>query len=234
MTFAIDWTGSNGHPLDPGSLHANDASNQYVLAIQQIGRIVSPFSVPLWGAYGYGGSLGNYTGAEVSHCFPLSMDSESVPGTDGVLAAYRAAFELWSLSGPTHFSGVLAEIERQISLRDGLYHVVIILTDGLLDDLSATSEAVVRMSTAPFSLIIVGVGDLADWRAMDKLDSDNSPLRSSTTGHSAMRDCVQFVPFSDFRESPEALAEAVLAEIPRQVVEWAAIHHILPEQVATH
>ena len=54
---------------------------------------------------------------------------------------------------------------------------------------------------------------------MNQLDSDDHLL--SAGGRTADRDVVQFVAFRDFPPSdPGALAAAVLAELPGQVVEF--------------
>jgi hypothetical protein len=54
---------------------------------------------------------------------------------------------------------------------------------------------------------------------MNQLDSDDRLL--SAGGRSATRDIVQFVAFRDFPPSdPGALAAAVLAELPAQVVQY--------------
>lgn len=147
-----------------------------------------------------------------------------------VLAAYKSALETWSLAGPTHFASVLETVERMIDARDSHYHVLVILTDGVLDDMPATTEAICRLSFKPFSLIIVGVGQGADWKKMSDLDSDDHPLVAPSSGAKAVRDCVQFVSFEEFRSSPKDLSAAVLAEVPRQVCEWAALVRCVPMQ----
>lgn len=72
MKVAIDFTGSNGHPSHPQSLHHVDQSgqlNQYQQAIWSIGHILQDYdSDKMFPVYGFGGVLGN---APVSHCFPI-------------------------------------------------------------------------------------------------------------------------------------------------------------------
>jgi len=53
----------------------------------------------------------------------------------------------------------------------------LILTDGAITDFDATVEEVVKGSSLPLSIIIIGVGN-ADFTAMEKLDGDVTPLYS--------------------------------------------------------
>jgi hypothetical protein len=58
------------------------------------------------------------------------------------------------------------------------------------------------------------------------------PLRSPRDGRAAVRDIVQFVPFRDFSAKPiEALAAAVLAEVPSQLVSFMKSQNIIPKPV---
>ncbi|XP_065601367.1 copine-7 isoform X2 [Cyrtonyx montezumae] len=99
------------------------------------------------------------------------------------------------------------------------YFILLILTDGVVTDMADTREAIVRASYLPMSIIIVGVGN-ADFTDMQILDGDDGVLRSPR-GEPVLRDIVQFVPFRDFKNaSPTALAKCVLAEVPKQVVEY--------------
>ncbi len=64
-----------------------------------------------------------------------------------------------------------------------------ILTDGIINDLEKTIEAVVLGSVLPLSIIIVGIGE-ADFEQMDLLDADDNPLYSKKLGKYASRDIV--------------------------------------------
>jgi len=80
------------------------------------------------------------------------------------------------------------------------------------------------------SIIIVGVGD-EDFSAMEYLDSDKAMLRSG--GRVASRDIVQFVELRKFvnpggRWNKEMLAKSVLAEVPKQLVDWMTIRGVKP------
>lgn len=46
------------------------------------------------------------------------------------------------------------------------YYILLLITDGLINDTDATIDEIVRASGLPISIIIVGVGD-EDFTAMD-------------------------------------------------------------------
>ena len=111
------------------------------------------------------------------------------------------------------------EVKKNLS--DGLvmgYNILLILTDGQIDDLNDTIDEMVEASFLPISVIIVGIGN-GDFTSMDILDADENPLYDRRR-RKADRDLVQFVPFNQFKNDPAKLAEQVLEEIPRQVVEY--------------
>ena len=64
---------------------------------------------------------------------------------------------------------------------------------------------------------------------MDILDADKKPLIDKN-GRKADRDLVQFVPFNKFKDNPPKLAEQVLEEIPRQVIEYYQHKGIQPRE----
>jgi len=94
------------------------------------------------------------------------------------------------------------------------YNIMLILTDGAIMDLPKTIDEVIRSSELPVSIVIIGVGD-ADFDTMETLDADKEPLYSTLLRKGASRDCVQFVPFNDFKGDAIALAKEVLKEIPK-------------------
>ena len=108
------------------------------------------------------------------------------------------------------------------------YHILMILTDGQIDDMEETKDALVEASFLPISVIIIGIGT-GDFGNMDVLDADENPLFDKNR-RKADRDLVQFVPFNNFKDNPQKLAEEVLEEIPRQVVEYYQHHKIEPKE----
>ena len=98
------------------------------------------------------------------------------------------------------------------------YNILMIITKGQIDDINETIDELVESSFLPLSVVIIGVGN-ADFSQMEILDADINPLKNSK-GEEACRDLVQFVPFIKFEKNPEKLSDAVLAEIPRQLIEY--------------
>lgn len=69
--------------------------------------------------------------------------------------------------------------------------MLLLLTDGAIDDMDSTISAIIAASNQPMSIVIVGVGS-ADFSAMNTLDGDRAKL--SKGGQTCDRDIVQFIP----------------------------------------
>lgn len=95
-------------------------------------------------------------------------------------------------------------------------------------DMPTTKGMIVSLSEFPVSIIIVGVGS-ADFSKMEELDSDGGLLRDNH-GRAAKRDIVQFVEFNKLMQSPSALAEEVLKEVPDQVIGFMVQNNIPPKK----
>jgi len=89
----------------------------------------------------------------------------------------------------------------------------LIITDGIINDMQKTIDQIVRGSTLPLSIIIVGVGS-DEFSSMDTLDADETPLFSMKYQKYMEADIVQFVPFRNFRDDPMLLAKETLEEVP--------------------
>uniref|UniRef100_A0A672SFK5 Copine-3 n=1 Tax=Sinocyclocheilus grahami TaxID=75366 RepID=A0A672SFK5_SINGR len=228
FTVGIDFTGSNGDPKSPDSLHyiSPQGVNEYLSAIWSVGLVVQDYdSDKMFPAFGFGAQI------PPTCCISLPI------GVEGVVEAYRMCLPQVKLYGPTNFAPIINHMARfaQQALQQNTasqYYVLLIITDGVITDMDQTRGAIVAASRLPMSIIIVGVGK-ADFTDMEILDGDDGQLRS-IKGEPAVRDIVQFVPFRKFQNSPkEELAKCVLAEVPGQVVTFFNMMKLLPPKSNT-
>uniref|UniRef100_A0A8C9VW70 Copine III n=1 Tax=Scleropages formosus TaxID=113540 RepID=A0A8C9VW70_SCLFO len=227
FTVGVDFTGSNGDPRSPDSLHyiSPQGINEYLAAIWAVGMVIQDYdSDKMFPAFGFGAQIPPTW--QVSHEFPLNFNPANpfCAGIEGIVEAYRICLPQVKLYGPTNFSPIINHVARFAAQATqqktaSQYFVLLIITDGVITDLDQTRSAIVSASKLPMSIIIVGVGG-ADFSAMEFLDGDDGRLRAPS-GEPATRDIVQFVPFRKFQNAPkEALAQCVLAEIPGQVMAY--------------
>jgi hypothetical protein len=228
LAASIDFTGSNGDPRRPNSLHYMDPTkpNQYVRAVMSVGDVLMEYDsdkqVP---AFGFGAQLPDRT---VSHFFNLNFQQNPhVFGVQGILDSYGQAITQVRFAGPTNFAPTIRSVTEAARATVG-YTILLILTDGEITDMQQTVDAITNADDAPLSIIIVGVGN-ADFGRMDVLDGDDEPLHHSN-GRFCRRDLVQFVPFNRYTNAPpEVLAAEVLREVPDQVVQWGIMTKTLPQ-----
>lgn len=248
FVVAVDFTASNGDPNDTTSLHHIPSSgriiNPYISAIRSVASVLEFYDFDRqFPCYGFGAKLSK--SGVVDHCFPLSGDdsNNSAVGTEGIVAMYRSIIPTLHFSGPTVFSNVVyraASVAKSLSQTPRQKYVVLmIITDGTINDMDNCIDAVVAASTQPMSIIIVGVGD-DDFSGMVKLDSDKKMLKSRT-GRLAERDIVQFTALKDMQKIADnakvtgstldvhdLVSRDLLAEIPAQVTEYFTQHKMPP------
>ncbi|NWU60139.1 CPNE9 protein, partial [Dromas ardeola] len=89
-----------------------------------------------------------------------NADNPSCAGIEGVLESYLQSLRTVQLYGPTNFAPVINQVAGTAAqVTDGSqYHVLLIITDGVISDMLQTKEAIVAASALPMSIIIVGVG----------------------------------------------------------------------------
>merc|ERR1712038_1217587 len=177
LCVAIDFTGSNGDPREPGTLHyrcPDGGMNDYEKAISSIGGILADYDsdkkFPVWG-------FGAKYSGQVYHLFQCGPVAE-VDGIPGVLDAYHKTFQSGLImSSPTVITEVIttaaafAKSGQESAQKEGKqkYTTLVILTDGAVSDVRATVQCLEAVSDAPMSIVIVGIGS-ADFLAMEFLD----------------------------------------------------------------
>ena len=216
--------------------------NDYEKAIRSCGDILAYYDDDqLFPCFGFGFSFKNPDlnnnlgrGKYDKFNYPINRNEQdpNIHLIDNVLAEYRKFITEIKLSGPTNFAPMIRDLNNEVkkNLNNGMvmgYNILLILTDGQIDDLKDTIDEMVEASFLPISVIIVGIGN-GDFTSMDILDADENPLYDRRK-RKADRDLVQFVPFNQFKNDPAKLAEQVLEEVPRQVVEYYQHKGIKPQ-----
>lgn len=236
LSVAVDFTGSNGDPKSPHSLHYMDPSgdpNEYLAAISSVTEILTQYiGNDEILASGFGAVIPPARAA--THIFPLDLDSGNyvVHGVPELITRYANTLSRVILSGPTNFAPTL---KSSITMAEQLqrdrpfdFFVQLIITDGEISDMTNTIRAIIEASKRPMSIIIIGVGS-SSFDSMDRLDADDGRLKID--GMTQLYDNVQFVPFRNYAGRPYELAGQVLAELPSQVIEYMMLNGIKPTVV---
>ena len=230
LTIAIDFTSSNGNPNSTGSLHSLvlGRPNFYEEAIMACGNILCEYdSDQMFPVYGFGAKVNG----SVSMCFSLNMQADpEIHTISKILEEYRKNVPNLHFWGPTNFAPVIKKVTETIEKDNNQckYNILMILTDGAISDMEDTIKYLVKGSTMPLSVIIIGIGS-GGFGNMEVLDADDKPLVSG--GVTAARDLVQFVPFNQYKDNPKKLAEEVLKEVPDQIMEYYDMNNILPDTI---
>jgi len=236
INMAIDFTASNGSPSSPGTLHFRNPTgvpNSYQQAIQLICEIVGNYDHDnLYPVYGFGAKVGG----KISHNFALTFDETrpSVHGIEGVMGVYNHALNNVRLSGPTLFHPIIqrvaADSQAHFSATTQKYNILLFITDGAISDMQSAVDSIVAASATPMSIIIIGVGSDAEaFEGMEALDGDDGHLVNSR-GQRAARDIVQFVPMCNHNGRLDNLAAEVLAEVPRQLINYMKQANVMPNE----
>mmetsp|Transcript_12611 Transcript_12611/g.19542 ORF Transcript_12611/g.19542 Transcript_12611/m.19542 type:complete len:649 (+) Transcript_12611:273-2219(+) len=248
LMMAIDLTARNGHPSNTSSLHyISDVSlggtvlNQYQNCIKAFGMILQGYTantdtMPLWG---YGAKIGEVP----KSCFALSGPyGEGCTNVHEMMEAYAHTFKNKQihLSGPNDLypvinRGVVAGLKRSAAAGknggvDQSYSILVILTNDNIADVRKSIDICSTASIVPLSIIVVGVGQDTDFHANMKAflhEIDNDIKVKGDTIQSS-RNIVQFAALRDFDGNAFRLAEKVLKDIPRQIVEFFARKNLEP------
>ena len=173
MIVGIDFTSSNKQIDDPNSLHYfQDNVNKYEKAIISCAKIVSNYDydqkIPV---FGYGAVIDDSD--QVNHCFAINFQKDpNINKIENIVKTYRECLKRIKLYGPTYFAPIIKkaiEIAKITSNNKDVYYILMILTDGQINDMNETVKKIIDCCDLPLSIIIVGVGN-ADFSNMEILD----------------------------------------------------------------
>ncbi|XP_039982808.1 copine-3-like isoform X2 [Xiphias gladius] len=113
FTIAIDFTGSNGDPTSPQSLHYinPEGYNEYLTAIWAVGNVIQDYdSNKMFPVFGFGAQVPPHW--QVSHEFPINFNPANpfCAGIEGVVHAYQQCLPQVKLWGPTNFAPVINHV----------------------------------------------------------------------------------------------------------------------------
>jgi len=205
FTKSNTWTGNRTfggrclHDLNPQVL------NPYQSVISILGRTLEVFDDDkLIPAYGFGDKR-----TADRAVFSLKADGSVCNGFQEVLQHYTESVLRTELAGPTSFAPI---IDKAIDIvkEAKSYHILVIVADGQVTNERETINAIVRASSVPLSILLIGVGD-GPWEMMREFD-DKLPERRF--------DNFQFVDFHTVMTqnagSEVVFATHAMQEIPEQ------------------
>ena len=223
LSVAIDFSINNKVATNPCSLHFSidgkeSNANQYLLAIKSAVTVMQYYnSTKRISAYGFGAKV--VSAHNTSNCFALTGDifNPEVDGISGLIDAYQKTLAQVQLSSPANLSGMIDSAMKiaegsQVNETNQKYHVLVVLTNGEIEDIKETINSTVRSSLQPMSIIIVVLNreNYVNIKALES--SAESPLYSTELNDFA--DNVQIVEFDDFVHDQRLLAQKTLAKVP--------------------
>ena len=236
LCVAIDYTSTNGYPYDPNSYHYHSATNSlndYEETIVTVGNALfgcsnhncNRSSIPVWG-------FGAKYDGTVRHIFQCGP-TPTVDGVGGVLDAYQSVFQSdFIMSGPTIFTQVLqAAASKAKRLQDTIqertqYVILLVITDGVMDNYDETLERLHIYRTVPLSVIFVCIGR-CDFSKLYHLCNNHHNQKCVNSGDSEQmsRPMVTVVEFRQHQHDILSLGDAAICNIPFQINRYMDLQH---------
>ena len=163
-------------------------------------------------------------------------------GVEGALNAYRNCVKKVTFSSSCNLAPIINHVTKQCQTKmvDGKqYFVLLILTNGDVNDLEATKSAISAVSDWPLSIVIVGIGNRdfsqfdelkADYRPPSKVDKRKSktcPVGPSRSNFHFIdlktrmpRDSLQNLSLINRSNVQKTAAMEILSQVPAQFADW--------------
>ncbi|QKF93857.1 VWA copine [Fadolivirus algeromassiliense] len=215
FTKSNTWNGGSPYYIDVNLHSTAHFPNPYQQVLSIMCQTLAPFDddgiIP---AYGFGDHR-----TKDKSVFPFLFDNNGRDmhciKLDGIYNAYNRIIQdfangILQMSGPTTFAPLIYKaIDLVKNVRE--YHILLIICDGQVDNITETTNAIVEASKHPLSIVCIGVGK-GPWDKMETFD-DDIPTRDF--------DNFQFVNFHEimnglYENKEIEFAKRALMEIPDQ------------------
>eukprot|EP01080_Neovahlkampfia_damariscottae_P005671 gene5671-9492_t len=230
LMVAIDFSGGSSYginrfikSIEEVDATVEESTTDFEESIQVVGSVLDKYdSDHRYPVYGFG--------VEGCDWFACNGDNNNpeVEGIEGVIKAYKSAQTTINPSRSSKFSPLIKKAGAYAKLSDDNYFILLILTHGLISDMTETINEIIDASNHPISIVIVGIGS-SKFTEMIKLDGNETKL-SNSDAKKVTRDIVQFVSFNKYKRNAQKLAEEVLGEIPHQIEQYLYMNDIQPEK----
>ena len=114
----------------------------------------------------------------------------------------------------TFLSTVIDKIKLDLDEGINQYYIILIMLSGSVNDINETKAQLVKTAELPISVFFVAVGNCDNYKEMEQLIKDESPIYNSQ-GDKIKRDNIQLVYYNG-----KNIEEEIFKEIPRQVEEF--------------
>ena len=219
VSFAIDFTASNRDSSNGLDRHCSDISkNYYIQAIKICGEVLDEYSSDhLFPTYGFGARVNG----SVSHCFNVNFQNNpGISTLDNVIKEYQNCLTKISLSGPTVICPIIDNFKNIIKNNKSIsiYNVLMIITDGIIDDIHDVIDSVVDAQSLPLSINIIGIGE-EPTEEMRTLNLERGPLYDSKNRRMD-RKVVTYIHFQGYQNNFHLLKNDLMKKIPENVIEY--------------
>lgn len=230
LGIAIDFTRSNGNPNELDSLHniTKETPNNYEKIILSLGKIFTEYNPEKkFPVFGFGALI-----AETSnYCFNINFNLDpNIYTIENVIKEYHNCLNKIILSGPTNVYPVLKRFIYQVKEENlqWKYNTLLLLTDGLFDDVNEIIDILIESSYYNVSIIIIGIGD-EDFKQM-KFINESFPI-FSRNNQKRNRNNILFINFSEFENKQNKLYDNIMEFIYKDILNYYTSKKIFPSQI---
>lgn len=242
LVIAVDCSGSTK------SLHNIKPDGQpdlFERAIREVSDIlVTKEKTGRFAFLGFGAKINGYKHPTFPFNHAKSERNPSVKSVDEAISLYKSVYPTIEPEEPTNLAGVIERVHVMMKHQDKknykIYTLLVILTDGDIEDRQESIDKVVECSDFPLSIVLVGVGQgnfdhleylESGYKAVEPVEEGKkkkktlSPKKKiqrlkSTSGKEALRRIVRFVYYQNYLGKHKELEEALIRDVPRQMTEF--------------